>query len=144
MMADIVTWFRSYKVPEGKSLNDFALGGHWQEADVAMEVIDACHKQYNGMVAERSKRLKTGRMFGEEDAKAGEWHRWSWWWCDATRHGSSPPPRRWPCRPDVVCTAAFEHGPWVWKVNSRRTPDFNTLEHTLATMPVREVRRSYD
>jgi len=49
LMDDIRTWFRTYKVPEGKGENTFALGGEWQGRDVAMEVVAECHAQWRAL-----------------------------------------------------------------------------------------------
>ena len=49
-MDDIRHWFRVYKVPEGKGENDFAFGGKWLDRATTMQIIDATHAQWKGLV----------------------------------------------------------------------------------------------
>jgi inorganic pyrophosphatase len=49
-MDDIRHWFRVYKVPEGKGENDFAFGGKWLDRATTMQIIEATHQQWRGLV----------------------------------------------------------------------------------------------
>jgi len=42
----IVSWFKQYKVPDGKPLNSFAFGDQAKDADYAMEVIGKTHEHW--------------------------------------------------------------------------------------------------
>ncbi len=49
---DVRTWFRTYKVPEGKGENKFAFDGRVLDAATARAVIDSTHNQVgNGRAA---------------------------------------------------------------------------------------------
>lgn len=45
------SWFRTYKVPDGKALNVFAFREQVQSRDYAMEVIDECHASWKKLVS---------------------------------------------------------------------------------------------
>ena len=70
-------WFRTYKVPEGKSENNFAFGGAWLDAGRALEVIQACHGQWGDAL--RAAAARGGGPRGEEDPavplEAAGWRR---------------------------------------------------------------------
>eukprot|EP00180_Rhodochaete_pulchella_P003189 Plantae.Rhodophyta-Rhodochaete_pulchella.ctg5250.p1 GENE.Plantae.Rhodophyta-Rhodochaete_pulchella.ctg5250~~Plantae.Rhodophyta-Rhodochaete_pulchella.ctg5250.p1 ORF type:complete len:143 (+),score=21.22 Plantae.Rhodophyta-Rhodochaete_pulchella.ctg5250:211-639(+) len=42
-LTEIRTWFRDYKIPDGKPANEFAFGGQYQVPLVAEQVIEATH-----------------------------------------------------------------------------------------------------
>ncbi|KAI0559930.1 inorganic pyrophosphatase fused with fructose-1 6-bisphosphatase [Gracilaria domingensis] len=44
------SWFRTYKVPDGKALNLFAFREQVQSAHYAMEVIEECHQSWNKLI----------------------------------------------------------------------------------------------
>lgn len=50
LMDDIRTWFRMYKVPEGKGENEFAFDGAWQDRDTALAIVDSTHRQWRSLV----------------------------------------------------------------------------------------------
>lgn len=43
---DIRTWFRTYKIPEGKGENSFAFGGKWLDLQTTLDIIESTHQQY--------------------------------------------------------------------------------------------------
>eukprot|EP00741_Cyanophora_paradoxa_P008057 tig00001250_g7796.t1 len=47
----IRTWFREYKVPDGKPLNDYAFGGEAKDKAYAMKVIAETHKSWADLKA---------------------------------------------------------------------------------------------
>lgn len=46
-----VTWFRDYKVPDGKPQNEFAFGGAFKDAKYARDVIDETHEAWKKLVS---------------------------------------------------------------------------------------------
>jgi hypothetical protein len=44
-------WFRSYKVPDGKPPNEYAMGGEALPAGEAMDVVRGCHAEYGELLA---------------------------------------------------------------------------------------------
>ncbi|CAN8066847.1 unnamed protein product [Agarophyton chilense] len=44
------SWFRTYKIPDGKALNLFAFREQVQSAHYAKEVIDECHQSWNKLI----------------------------------------------------------------------------------------------
>lgn len=49
-MAEIRSWFRDYKIPDGKPPNEFAFDGEYQGPAVAGQVIDATHGHWLNLV----------------------------------------------------------------------------------------------
>lgn len=45
------SWFRTYKIPDGKALNLFAFREQVQSAHYAMEVIEECHHSWNKLIS---------------------------------------------------------------------------------------------
>lgn len=76
LMDDVRTWFRMYKVPEGKPENEFAFDGAWQDRDTALAIVDSTHRQWRALV-QRSTDEQTAAArrteFGEAPAIKGEW-----------------------------------------------------------------------
>jgi len=44
-------WFRIYKVPTGKPMNDFAYKGEWKNRDFANNVINETHEYWNALMS---------------------------------------------------------------------------------------------
>jgi len=44
-------WFRTYKIPEGKGENSFALNGAWLDAATALDIIKSTNAQWRAAVA---------------------------------------------------------------------------------------------
>ncbi|KAI8386186.1 probable Inorganic pyrophosphatase, mitochondrial [Nakaseomyces glabratus] len=44
-------WFKNYKVPTGKPVNEFAFNGEFQDYDKTMKTIEQCHQEWKGLVA---------------------------------------------------------------------------------------------
>jgi inorganic pyrophosphatase len=65
---DIRTWFRTYKVPEGKGENEFSHNGKWLDRDTALAILNSTHKQWHELVrASRDSQEEAERStsFGE-------------------------------------------------------------------------------
>lgn len=140
LMDDIRTWFRMYKVPEGKPENEFAFGGAWQDRDTALAIVDSTHRQWRSLVqrcTEEQAAAARRTEFGEASAIKGE--------CGAviamffvvlqTALESS-------ICPAAACSAPFpfapcaasEGAPWVRSPIAKRSADFNLLEGQLAAI----------
>lgn len=68
LMDEIVTWFRTYKIPEGKGENSFAFDGKWLGAAQALEIIEATHGQWKKTIGARPVAMKS--LPGETALKA--------------------------------------------------------------------------
>lgn len=44
------SWFRNYKVPQGKPRNEFAFNGEFQGRDFALSVVDETHRSWQSLV----------------------------------------------------------------------------------------------
>lgn len=49
------TWFRDYKVPDGKPRNEFAFNGKAKNVDFALDIIEECNHAWKGLVSGRNK-----------------------------------------------------------------------------------------
>lgn len=75
LMDDIRTWFRMYKVPEGKGENEFAFNGAWQDRDTALAIVDSTHRQWRSLVQRSTEEQAAAARrteFGEAPAIKGE------------------------------------------------------------------------
>lgn len=75
LMDDIRTWFRMYKVPEGKGENEFAFDGAWQDRDTALAIVDSTHRQWRSLVQRSTEEQAAAARrteFGEAPAIKGE------------------------------------------------------------------------
>lgn len=50
-VSEIVKWFKYYKVPDGKPVNEFAFGDQAKDAEFAMEIIDLTNKSWKNTAA---------------------------------------------------------------------------------------------
>lgn len=74
LMHDIKTWFRVYKVPDGKGENRFVEeggNGGWVGRDRALQVIQGCHLQWRKLAISAAA-PRIGESFGVEAARQGE------------------------------------------------------------------------
>lgn len=146
---DIRSWFRTYKVPEGKPENEFAFAGKWLDRDTALEIVDSTHRQWRDLVrsasAAQEKDART-TSFGEAKVVAkGESiiqcsrvvRRVASWTLDSIRLVSpSFCPLASFLRFLFFVVAALEGGPWVWRDANQRSADFNLLESHLARVRI--------
>jgi inorganic pyrophosphatase len=56
LLDDVRHWFRTYKVPDGKPLNEFAFNGQFLDAATALKVVDATEQQWRELADRRLKR----------------------------------------------------------------------------------------
>ena len=45
-VASIIKWFKYYKVPDGKPVNEFAFDDSAKDADFAMDILELTHKSW--------------------------------------------------------------------------------------------------
>lgn len=50
LLESTTSWFRDYKVPDGKGRNSFALDGRYMDKEFAMEVVKRAHESWSGMI----------------------------------------------------------------------------------------------
>ena len=77
LMDEIVVWFRTYKVPEGKGENDFAFGAKWLGAAEAVKVIEETHGHWRAMIDGRPKKAHA-TQYGEAALKGEATERGRW------------------------------------------------------------------
>lgn len=51
-----VDWFRRYKIPEGKSENQFAYNGEFKDKDFALAVIKSTHQYWRALIQKKTDR----------------------------------------------------------------------------------------
>ena len=50
LLEQTVSWFRDYKVPDGKGRNEFALNGEYKDRKFTVDVVRRAHESWCGMV----------------------------------------------------------------------------------------------
>ncbi|GME80805.1 unnamed protein product [Ambrosiozyma monospora] len=51
-------WFKDYKIPDGKPVNEFTFGGEYKDADYAVKVIQECHERWGKLIKGEFKELE--------------------------------------------------------------------------------------
>ncbi|KAI0243785.1 Inorganic pyrophosphatase, partial [Massospora cicadina] len=51
LISATVDWFRNYKLPDGKSQNEFAFGGKPKDAEYALRIVDQTHSYWKALVS---------------------------------------------------------------------------------------------
>lgn len=71
-VSSIVNWFKQYKVPDGKPLNEFAFDGAAKDADYAMDVIEKTHMSWRDTEAMTKHGLWVPKTMSEESLAEDE------------------------------------------------------------------------
>ncbi|GME68548.1 unnamed protein product [[Candida] boidinii] len=62
LLNDIKRWFKIYKLPTGKSENNFAFNGEFKDQDFTINIINECHKDWENLIYNKINTSETDNL----------------------------------------------------------------------------------